>query len=160
MGRVLVAGLGNIFLGDDAFGVEVVRRLSGEPVEDGVDVVDFGVRALHLAYDLSDGRYDAGILVDAVSRGGAPGTLYVIEPVGDLGIAPTLAGNAHTVTPDAVVAWLRQLGSACQLLVIGCEPASIEEHMGLSPAVESAVADAVVMVRRHAAALMERRSCV
>ena len=78
--RVLVAGIGNVFLGDDGFGVEVARRLRGQALGDGVDVADFGIRGVHLAYELADGRYDAAVLVDAVSRGGAPGTFYAIEP--------------------------------------------------------------------------------
>ena len=73
MARILVAGIGNIFLGDDGFGVEVARRLNAQPPIDGVDVVDFGIRAVHLAYELAGGKYDAAILVDAVPRGGAPG---------------------------------------------------------------------------------------
>src|SRR5262249_13558232 len=78
-GRTLVAGIGNVFLGDDGFGVEVVTRLAGTPLPDGVRVVDYGIRGMHLAYDLAGG-YDAAILVDAVPRGEAPGTVYVIEP--------------------------------------------------------------------------------
>src|SRR5262245_39805418 len=77
--RILIAGIGNIFLGDDAFGVEVVRRLVQRPLPDGVRVVDFGIRGLDLAYDLVNG-YEAVILVDATPRGGQPGTLYVLEP--------------------------------------------------------------------------------
>lgn len=77
-GRTLVAGIGNVFLGDDGFGVETVRALSGHELPDDVEVVDFGVRGVHLAYQLLDG-YDTLVLVDAAARGGAPGTLYLIE---------------------------------------------------------------------------------
>ena len=82
-GRVLVAGVGNIFLGDDGFGVEVARRLAGERLPEDVRVADFGIRGVHLAYELLDG-YDTAILVDAAPRGGQPGTLYVIEPEPEL----------------------------------------------------------------------------
>ena len=87
MKRVLVAGLGNIFLGDDAFGVEVVRRLGGPLMGGAVDVIDFGIRARDLAYSLQDG-YDAVILVDATCRDGPAGTLYLIEADGVEGVAP------------------------------------------------------------------------
>lgn len=79
--RTLVAGVGNIFLGDDGFGVEVARRLAAEPLPEQVEVADIGVRGVHLAYQLLDG-YDTLVLVDATTRGGAPGTLYLIEPDG------------------------------------------------------------------------------
>src|ERR1044071_2789707 len=78
--RTLVAGIGNIFLGDDGFGVEVARRLAGEALGDHVDVADFGIRGVHLAYEIASGKYDEVILVDAAPRGGSPGTLYAIEP--------------------------------------------------------------------------------
>jgi hydrogenase maturation protease len=78
-GRTLVAGIGNIFLGDDGFGVEVARQLAGADLPDGVTVTDYGIRGMHLAYDLASG-FDTAILVDATARGGAPGTIYVIEP--------------------------------------------------------------------------------
>ena len=77
--RTLVACLGNIFLSDDGFGVEVARRLAREELPDGTTVTDYGIRGMHLAYDLAQG-WDATILVDAVQRGGEPGTVYVIEP--------------------------------------------------------------------------------
>ncbi len=95
--RILIAGIGNIFLGDDAFGSEVARRLAAQPIPDGVRVVDFGIRGFDLAYALIDG-YDATILVDATPRGGSPGTLYLIEP--DPGEARD-AGGRRPVDPDA-----------------------------------------------------------
>ena len=78
-GRVLVAGIGNVFLGDDGFGVEVVRRLAAVSLPDGVDVADYGIRGVHLAYDLLDGRYDTVVLVDALPLEEPPGTLAVLE---------------------------------------------------------------------------------
>ncbi len=148
---VLVAGLGNVFLGDDGFGVEVARRLAAEPLPEGVKVADFGIRGMHLAYELLDGGYETAILVDATSRGGAPGTVYVIEP--DLGedahgAAAGVLADAHSMSPDAVLRWLRSLGGTPpRLLVVGCEPARLEEEMGLSPPVERAVGEAAQVVR-------------
>src|SRR5438874_9662277 len=98
MGRILVAGIGNVFLGDDGFGVDVARRLREEPLGDRVDVAGFGIRGVHLAYELADGTYDAAIFVDAVSCGGAPGTLYTIEidPAGESASEQAVA-DAHTL---------------------------------------------------------------
>ncbi|MCU1238957.1 MAG: hybD [Candidatus Solibacter sp.] len=146
MKRVLVAGVGNIFLGDDAFGVEVAQRLCAEAVPSGVRVVDFGIRSLHLAYELLDGEYDLTVLVDASPRGGAPGTLYVIEP--DLGTdRPAVAADAHAMNPDAVFTALRALGGEPgRVMIVGCEPASVEEGMGLSAEVSAAVDEGVKLV--------------
>ncbi|OKK22147.1 protease [Streptomyces sp. CB00455] len=151
-GRTLVAGIGNVFLGDDGFGVEAVRELSAHPLPDGVEVVDFGVRGVHLAYQLLDG-YDTLVLVDATARGGAPGTLYLIEADGR-GAAP--AGGAvldgHHMSPDAVLALLGTLCAGTgtspprRTLVVGCEPACVEEGIGLSGPVAAAVPQAVRMV--------------
>lgn len=147
--RVLVAGIGNIFLGDDGFGVEVARRLAHEPFPEGVRVADFGIRGLHLAYELLDG-YDTAILIDAAPRGGAPGTVYVIEP--ELAGDETHAGgsllDAHGMEPVAVLGLLATLGgSVGRVLVVGCEPATIEEGIGLSEPVARVVAEAVRVVR-------------
>src|SRR5262249_56961070 len=121
--RVLVAGVGNIFLGDDAFGVEVVRRLGRRPLPDGVRVVDFGIRGLDLTYALLDG-HEAVILVDALPRGGEPGTLYVLEPeIGaPLGDAPPVEG--HGMDPVKVLHLAAAMGGQVgRLLLVGCEPA-------------------------------------
>ncbi len=146
--RVLVAGVGNVFLGDDGFGVEVARRLAGEPMPEGVRVADFGIRGVHLAYELLDGYYTA-ILVDAVPRGGEPGTVYVIEPdlarggEGDHGLL-----DAHGMEPDAVLSMLRTLGGGeVEVLIVGCEPAEVEERIGLSELVAGSVDQAVAVVR-------------
>jgi hydrogenase maturation protease len=148
MSRVLVAGLGNIFLSDDGFGVEVVRRLLGEPPAEDVDVADFGIRGVHLAYELADGRYDAAILVDAVARGGVPGTLYAIEPTPDDSELLAEGVNAHTLTPAAVLAWLKRIGGGCaRVVIVGCEPASLDEGVGLSPPMEASLGRAVQMIR-------------
>jgi hydrogenase maturation protease len=146
MGRVLVAGIGNIFLGDDGFGVEVVQRLRAEPPGGDVDVADFGIRGVHLAYELADGHYDAAVLVDTVARGGTPGTLYTLEPDVDDDLEVD-AADAHSLTPATVLAWLRRIDARCRVIIVGCEPASVDEAMGLSPAVAESIDDAVQLVR-------------
>ena len=149
-GSVLVAGVGNIFLGDDAFGVEVARRLLAEPLPENVRVADYGIRGVHLAYQLLDG-YDTLILVDAVSRGEPPGTVFVIEP--DLGLGTPLNGvppamNAHDLDPASVLGLVRHLGGRIdRVLVVGCEPQQTDERMGLSEPVQRAVGEAARLVR-------------
>jgi hydrogenase maturation protease len=150
--RILVAGIGNIFLGDDAFGVEVVRRLDQRPQPEGVRLVDFGIRGFDLAYALMD-HPDLAILVDALPRGGTPGTLYVLEP--DLGDAQAPAPEAmvetHGMTPDKVLQLVRALGGQPGAIrVVGCEPANFgseeEPAMDLSEPVRAAVDEAVRLV--------------
>jgi hydrogenase maturation protease len=160
-----VAGLGNVFLGDDGFGVEVVRRLAREPQPAGVRVVDFGIRGLHLAYELLDG-YDTTVLVDATPRGGAPGELRLIEAdlpraaTSDELVARGAVLDAHAMTPDAVLALLATLGGAPgRVLVLGCEPAVIREGMGLSPPVAAAVDVALAELRTLIAARGEVDPC-
>jgi hydrogenase maturation protease len=149
--RVLVAGIGNVFMADDGFGVEVARRLAEREQPRGVVVADFGIRGLDLVYALGEG-YDATIFVDAVPRGEAPGTLFVIEP--ELG-APDepVALDAHGMDPVKVLALAAQLGEAPErVLVVGCEPAvrmsgDEEEIVGeLSEPVRAALDEAVNMV--------------
>ena len=145
--RILVAGIGNVFLGDDGFGVEVVRRLNRDALGDGVDVVDFGIRGVHLAFELADGRYDAAVLVDAVSRGGQPGTLYVIDHDDNAKDFPPAVPDAHSLTPDAVLSWIRQVGGKKpRVVVVGCEPLTTAESMELSAPVGSSVDLATQMV--------------
>ncbi|MGW7436427.1 hydrogenase maturation protease [Streptomyces sp. NPDC054849] len=152
-GRVLVAGIGNVFLGDDGFGVETVRALSAHPLPDDVEVVDFGVRGVHLAYQLLDG-YDTLLLVDATARGGEPGTLYLIEADAAPGLEAEPGGavlDGHHMSPDAVLALLDTLCAGTgttpprRTLVLGCEPACVEEGIGLSAPVTAAVPEAVRM---------------
>ncbi|MEU4117080.1 hydrogenase maturation protease [Kitasatospora sp. NPDC028055] len=148
-GAVLVAGVGNIFLGDDGFGVETVRRLAGVGLPDGVEAVDVGVRGVDLAYRLLDG-YRTAVLVDATCRGGPPGTLYLIEAAAEPLEVPALDG--HRMGPDAVLGLLATLAAGTgaeppgRVLVVGCEPASLEEGIGLSEPVAAAVDGAVRMV--------------
>lgn len=149
---VLIAGIGNIFLGDDAFGVEVAQRLARRPQPDGVRVVDFGIRGFDLAYALMDGD-DAAILVDALSRGHSPGTLYVFEPDLPAADAPAPMVEAHSMDPVKVLRMAHAMGNGSQpqkVLVVGCEPATFGEEeggqMGLSPSVAAIIDDAVELV--------------
>lgn len=165
--RTLIAGVGNIFLGDDGFGVETVRQLpAAGPLPVEVDVVDVGVRGVHLAYQLLDG-YDTCILVDATARGGEPGTLYQIE-VGEVGqtMEGSTAGvgdglpqsqvsvlDGHRMSPDSVLALLGTLCAGTdsrpprRTVVIGCEPLCLDEGIGLSEPVAGSVPEAVRLIR-------------
>jgi hydrogenase maturation protease len=143
--KVLVAGVGNIFFGDDGFGPEVVRALAqSEPIA-GAKVEDFGIRGLHLAYELCAG-YERAIVIDAVSRGEPPGTLYVLEPdPADQGGTP----DAHGMDLRNVFAFVRTLGAeAPPVTLVGCEPAAVDEGIGLSPIVTAAVDRAAALVRQ------------
>ena len=157
--RVLVAGIGNIFLGDDAFGVEVIRRLANK-LPESVRVEDFGIRGFDLAYALMD-DHESVILVDAIPRQGSPGTLYTIEP--DLeslkSLGPTF--EAHSPDPVKVLAFAQSMGAKLNhVLVIGCEPASMEEdeggRIGLSSAVERATEEAAQMVQDLVSRLLHK----
>jgi hydrogenase maturation protease len=148
---VLVAGIGNIFLSDDGFGVEVANRLAAGPLPPGVRVADFGIRGVHLAYELLDG-YDGVVLVDAVPMGEPPGTVAVIEPEADGTPVPDDEApvvDAHSMGPEVVLATLARLGgSVPRVYVVGCQPASLDEDMGLSPPVAAAVDGAVALCRQ------------
>lgn len=146
--RMLIAGVGNIFLGDDGFGAEVARRLAAVDLPDWVRVADYGISGMHLAYDLAEG-YETTILVDASPRGGEPGTVYVLEV--DAGGPPQAAErpllDAHGMQPDVVFGMLDLLGAdAGRVLVVGCEPAGTDEGIGLSAPVAAAVDEAVRIV--------------
>jgi hydrogenase maturation protease len=150
--RILVAGVGNIFLGDDAFGVEVVQRLARRPLPGEVRVVDFGIRGLDLTYALLDG-YEAVVLVDAVPRGGPPGTLYLLEPNrGEPAEAPDgLLIETHGMDPVKVLRLAAAMGGQVErLLLVGCEPAPLVEaedlQMGMSEPVQAAVGEAVALI--------------
>jgi hydrogenase maturation protease len=155
-GDVLVAGIGNVFLGDDGFGVEVVRRIDPAQVPDGVVVTDYGIRGLHLAYELLDGRFATLVLVDAIPLDEPPGSLAVLEvDPGTVGRAagdpdapfPAPTADAHGMDPESVLRLLRNLGGSIdRVLVVGCRPAVLDEGMELSEAVAGAVDDAVALV--------------
>ncbi len=157
MSRMLIAGVGNIFLGDDGFGGEGARRRATADLPDWVRVADYGISGLHLAYDLADG-YESTILIDAAPRGGEPGTIYTIElPPSERRPAASLAGsqlfNAHGMQPDVVFGVLDMLGAdAGRVLVVGCEPATVDFGIGLSAPVAAAVSAAVRVVMELVAA--------
>jgi hydrogenase maturation protease len=154
-GRMLIAGVGNIFLGDDGFGPEVANRLAEVRLPGWVRVADYGISGMHLAYDLADG-YDAAILIDAAPRGDKPGTVNVLdvtaEPRADAGPAAEAIGasrlfDAHGMQPEVVLGVLDMLGARSpRILVVGCEPASVDYGMELSEPVASAVDEAVQVV--------------
>ncbi|HEX3659353.1 MAG TPA: hydrogenase maturation protease [Pirellulales bacterium] len=157
--RILVAGIGNIFFGDDAFGVEAARRLALESWPEGVRVVDFGIRGLDLAYALLE-PYELAILVDAAPQGGAPGTLYVIEPdaAGPTAGEPTACTvEMHGMNPWKVLQMATALGGPLpRVLVVGCEPTPLADpddmQMGLSQPVQAALDEAVRIVQSLVAA--------
>ena len=145
--RVLVAGLGNIFLGDDGFGVEVARRLLTAGLPPDVRVMDVGIRSLHLGYELREAQYETTILVDVVGRGGDPGTLYVLEPDESADISATPDG--HSIGPGQVLALVRRLGGRVgRVLIVGCEPLRLDQEPGLSPIVSAAVDEAIPLIER------------
>ena len=149
--RILVAGVGNIFLGDDGFGVEVVRRLAGRELPEGVEVVDFGIRGMDLAYALQD-DYDVVVFVDATPRGEEPGTVYLIEP--EIGEDGGVVLDTHGMDPVKVIRLSRALGARpTRTLVVGCEPQVVvsgEDYddmlMELSEPVRAAMEEAVKLV--------------
>jgi hydrogenase maturation protease len=149
---ILVAGIGNIFLGDDGFGVEVAQQLSKRSFPTEVRVADFGIRGFDLAYALQDG-YETTILIDAFPHGQVPGTVYVVEP-GLNDPAATLAqGNfvePHAMNPVNVLRMATAMqGSLKRVLLVGCEPETFggeDGHMGLSPSVEAAVTRTVEVI--------------
>ncbi|MEV6140540.1 hydrogenase maturation protease [Nocardia sp. NPDC051990] len=148
--RVLVAGIGNIFLGDDGFGSEVIRRLPTAS-EENQRIVDYGIRGLHLAYDLLDG-WDAVVLVDALPNTGEPGRVQILRADPDSGAATAV--DAHAMNPEAVFAAVRALGGVVPpTVVVGCQVDSVAEGIGLSAAVAAAVAPAAAEVARIAAQL-------
>jgi hydrogenase maturation protease len=176
--RVLVACVGNVFLGDDGFGVEVARRLAGMPMPAGVRVADYGISGMHLAYDLADG-YETAILVDAAPRGKEPGTVSVIEvdpaghpnpAAGGEPLRSSMLFDAHGMQPDVVFGILGMLHDGTlddgmpgdsrartsttpsRIFVVGCEPATVEPGMELSAPVAAAVDEAVRIVLEMAAA--------
>jgi hydrogenase maturation protease len=146
--RILVAGIGNIFLGDDGFGSEVLRHVIDRVDDtDGVRATDYGIGGMHLAYDLLE-DWDALVLVDAIPDRGSPGKVHVFEPDHESSDAP--AGlDAHGMDPATVFASLRALGgTAPRTIVVGCEVADIADGMGLSEPVQAAVPEAVQAVDR------------
>ena len=153
MSSILVAGIGNIFKGDDGFGVAVAQRMAGRPLPAGVTVKDFGIRGLDLTYALLDG-YAAVILVDTAQRGEPPGTVYVIEPEASAIADPQpedLLLSPHELDPVRILRLATALGGQCRRVVlVACEPASFgDEELGameLAPPVAAAVVPAADLV--------------
>jgi hydrogenase maturation protease len=150
--RVLIAGIGNIFLGDDGFGVEVVKRLAGRELPGDVEVRDFGIRGMDLAYALQD-DYEVVVFVDATPRGEKPGTVYLIEP--EIEEDGGVVLDTHGMDPVKVIKFARALGPGpSRTLVVGCEPQVVlsgedydEMLMEMSEPVQAAVEEAVKMVK-------------
>lgn len=162
--KILIAGIGNIFLGDDAFGSEVARKLMIRDLPENVRVVDFGIRGLDLAYTLLDAQEDVTILVDATPRGGGPvGTLYTIEPDLSLLDEPDpgqMQVEPHGMNPLRVLAMVRSMGGELkEILLVGCEPEMLapdEEKMGLSEPVAAAVDRAVELIESLVGQILTR----
>jgi hydrogenase maturation protease len=152
--RILIACIGNIFLGDDGFGTEVARRLSGRPLPPGVILKDFGIRGVDLTYALLD-PYELVILVDACPRGGEPGTVYLVEPDPAAACPDGVPARleTHEMNPINVLRMVESMGGASsRILIVGCEPADLgsdeDGKLGLSDAVEAAVGEAVALIDR------------
>jgi hydrogenase maturation protease len=147
--RVLIAGVGNIFQADDAFGVEVAQRLSRRTLPRGVEVRDFGIRGFDLAYAMME-PWDLVILVDAMQRGETPGTLYVMEPHEAAESAINAAVETHGMTPLRAIELVKSLGGEPpRMLVVGCEPADLggeDGAMGLTPAIAAVLDPAADLV--------------
>jgi len=150
MRSILIAGVGNAWLRDDAFGGEVARRLAGHPLPAGVDVMDAGTGGLDLAYEVMRG-YDALVILDVSKQGGEPGTLYVMEPEEESvpsGIEDGDVVDPHAMDPQTVLRFVKSVGAwPGRVIVIACEPAEVEEMgWGLSQPVQDAIERAVGLV--------------
>ena len=159
--RILVAGIGNIFLGDDGFGVEVAKQLAEHGLPRGARVVDFGIRGFDLTYALQDG-YETVILVDAYPHGQTPGTVSLVEPdLDNLGELDSGVVETHGMNPQNVLRMAAAMNGKIQkILLVGCEPLSLggeEGHMGLSEPVEAAVQEAVNMVSSVVDELLQKQ---
>jgi len=167
MTQILIACIGNIFLGDDGFGTEVARRLAGRNLPTEVIVKDFGIRGLDLTYALLD-PYELVILVDACPRGGEPGTIYLVEP--DPVESSASEGEparleTHGMNPTSVLRMVKSMGGAPdRILIVGCEPSDLgsdeEGKLGLSAAVEGAVDEAITMIETLVAVVLDRDPAV
>ncbi len=144
--RILVAGVGNVFFNDDGFGVEVVRRLAHRDLPPHTVVTDYGIRGVHLAFDLL-ATPKLLVLVDTITRGRAPGTLYLVDP--DLENATPASPDAHAMDPRAVFAALREMGGVVpRTRIVACEPADLGEGMTLSDPVRQAIEPAIGMIQQ------------
>jgi hydrogenase maturation protease len=163
--KILIAGIGNIFNGDDGFGVEVVRKLNERSLPEGVNLIDFGIRSFDLAFALVDG-YQAAILVDAMQRGEAPGTLYLFEPdMASLDELSPVHIEGHGLHPAQVLKLANLYGSLPEkILVVGCEPAattfSEEGSMELSAHVQANLDEAILMIESLVQRLQKKRAVI
>jgi len=159
MKRILVGGVGNIFEGDDAFGVEAVRTLSARKLPAEVALVDFGICGVDLAYALTGG-YEIVILLDCARRGAAPGTISIVEPREEFS-PQNMAAMAHSLDPATVLKSLAGHEDLCEKIVLVlCEPQSFggdEGAMGLSETVAAAIGPAADVVERLAEAFLQER---
>lgn len=154
--RVLVAGVGNVLKGDDGFGVSLARRLMSRPdLPAAMKVIETGIGGMSLVQELMDG-YGAVVVADAYRKGGAPGSLYLLEPalpdlssLGQHELRDYFA-DTHYATPMRALSLLARIGKLPAVVrVLGCEPAAAEElRIGLSPAVAAAVEEGAAMVVR------------
>jgi hydrogenase maturation protease len=166
MRRILVAGIGNIFMGDDAFGVEVAQRLAKKSLPDGVRVVDFGIRGIDLTYALLEG-YEAVILVDTARLEAPPGTVRIVVPElhsGEPSAGEELLVEPHDLDPAKVLKLAAALGSSCQrVLLVACEPATFgnadADAIGLSPVVAAAVDEATAVIQKLIGEMLEPEHC-
>lgn len=147
-GPLLVAGIGNVFFGDDGFGPAVIGRLRRDRLPAGVEVADFGIRGVHLAYEILEAAYRTVVLVDALPMGEAPGTLAVVEVEGieDPG-GVDAAIDAHSMTPGTVLSALAALQADLpRVIVVGCQPGDLCCGMALTQPVEGALDAAARLV--------------
>ncbi|WP_428489453.1 hydrogenase maturation protease [Rhodopila sp.] len=155
---ILVAGIGNLFKGDDGFGTEVAQRLLRRPSRPGVKVVDFGIRSLDLTYALLDG-YDAVVLIDTAQRGHPPGTISVIEP--DAAVPENVMLEPHDLDPARVLRLSAALGGRRPVIrVVACEPLTFGDEdgaMGLSEPVAAALDAAIATVEQLVDELSKRK---
>jgi len=156
--RVLIAGIGNMWQRDDAFGSEVARRMEGLELPEGIAVMDAGTGGLDLAYQVMYG-YDGLVLIDVTRQGGAPGTLYVMEVDEDevpAGVEDGDALNPHGMDPETVLRFIKLTGGwPGKVVIVGCEPQTIEEMgVGLSPVVEEACDRAIELALESAKELL------
>jgi hydrogenase maturation protease len=161
MKKILIAGIGNIFNGDDAFGCEVIREIPAGAFPATVAVIDYGIRSYDLAYALTS-DYDAIVLVDATSRGKESGTLYLIEPdIKRLDEIERVAVDAHSMNPVSVIHMAQSIGGVKgKLYLVGCEPAVLESdegQMGLSMQVQAAVPQALEMIATLVKEILEEK---
>jgi hydrogenase maturation protease len=160
---ILIACIGNIFLGDDGFGYEVAKALSGVDLGSSVSVVDYGIRGFDLAYALLE-PWQAVILVDVVARGGAAGTQYLLQPADTASLGEGQVNNIdpHSMDPVRVLATARSLGKvSAEVFIVGCEPSDfgdeLEGRMGLSEPVAAAIPETIKLLRDLVARLQESR---